>query len=151
MDDRNTRDSAFVEDDSSETAGEKNGECCWLAIFIFIPKLKQTPISRNYYKKDPTQTPTQNSKHKLTSSNYCLVNRKALPLALFHFGSPFPSKRLWFVQLWTLSCDFVPHTCLVTLSLTHVLWLCPSQLNWFLGSLQVLTSTYKLNLPCKAL
>ena len=45
MDDRNTRDSAFVEDDSSETAGEKNGECCWVAIFISIPKLKQTPIS----------------------------------------------------------------------------------------------------------
>ena len=47
MDDRNTRDSAFVEDDSSETAGEKNGECCCLAIFIFIPKLKQTPISNS--------------------------------------------------------------------------------------------------------
>ena len=127
MDDRNTRDSAFVEDDSSETAGEKNGECYWVAIFIFIPKLQQIPISviiqthantwitwkhKNScnHKKDPTQNP--NSKHKLTASSRCLVSRKSL--ALFHFGSPFSSKRLWFVQLWTLSCD---------LFLTHVLWL----------------------------
>lgn len=30
MDDRITRDSAFVEDDASETAEEKTGECCGL-------------------------------------------------------------------------------------------------------------------------
>ena len=37
----------------------------------------------------------------------------------FRFGSPFSSKRLW-LQVWTLSCDCVPHYIKMTLVAAHL-------------------------------